>query len=484
LSGFAAPDQGSIQINGQPVGSFQIPDWKKQVIYIPQNPYIFRASFRDNVAFYHPQADQAEVLSAIQTVGLEEFLDELPYGLDTQIGEGARPLSGGQAQRVALARALLDKSRRILLFDEPTAHLDIETEVELKEKIIEAAGDLNGLHEFRFVIKNPGGGSTNATFEGTLVTPGRGHPYFESPVYDPPAFDPLLLLPYLSDISHNPFEVMAYLTALYGDFTDHDIEDILRDIFETAFSLEITESFEVRTDTVEAWYYESRDLGSMQDLGGYVDGVWVEDWQWVSDWQEVRVEPFEEDMEYNWHCREVVLTINSTVGDVLLDRMDDEQQERYILIMESHGLRQFVGSPFEDNWLGFVSSIYGYRFHPVTLEREMHTGIDIAKPEGTPVMCGAKGTVTFAGDKGSYGNTVIIEYTDDKSGLGIRLSYAHLAAINVSAGDVPAAGDIIGTVGQTGTATGAHLHMEISINENGGEWKTIDPIYFTEPYPS
>jgi len=359
-----------------------------------------------------------------------------------------------------------------------------QLEVELKEKIIEAASDLEGLQEFKFAINSPGGGSTNVIFEGTLIAPGCGHPYFEAPVYDSPDFDPLVLLPFLSGISHNPFEIMAYLTSVCGDFKGHDIENILRDIFEAAFSLEIVENFEVRTATVEAWYYEMRDLGGMQDLGHYEDGVWVPDWQWVSDWQEVRVEPFEEDMEYNWYRREVVLTINATIGDVLLDRMDDEQQEHYVLIMESHGLRQFVGSPFEDNWLGFVSSIYGYRFHPITLEREMHTGIDIAKPEGTPIMCGAQGTVIFAGDKNSYGNTVIVEYIDAESGFGVRLLYAHLAVIDVSVGDVLATGDVIGMVGQTGTATGAHLHMEISINENGGEWRTIDPIYFTEPYPS
>ena len=76
------------------------------------------------------------IRAALATVGMTDWLAKLPDGLATMIGSGHRELSGGQAQRIALARALLDDKRRVMMFDEPTAHLDIETELELKERML------------------------------------------------------------------------------------------------------------------------------------------------------------------------------------------------------------------------------------------------------------------------------------------------------------------------------------------------------------
>lgn len=136
LSGFYAPTSGSFDVQDHNVADLDIDTWRKQVVYIPQKPYVFSDTLRNNITFYTPDVSDEQVYEAIKVVGLEELVAELPDGLDTKIGSGQRALSGGQAQRIALARAFLDKKRKVMIFDEPTAHLDIETEIELKEKML------------------------------------------------------------------------------------------------------------------------------------------------------------------------------------------------------------------------------------------------------------------------------------------------------------------------------------------------------------
>lgn len=136
IAGFVEPDACSACVDGHPVATLAQDAWRRQVIYIPQHPYLFHATLRENIAFFRPDAPEDDIVRAVDAAGLADVVAALPLGLDTVVGEGARDLSGGERQRVAIARALVDRSRRIIVFDEPTAHLDIETEYELKERML------------------------------------------------------------------------------------------------------------------------------------------------------------------------------------------------------------------------------------------------------------------------------------------------------------------------------------------------------------
>lgn len=134
LAGFLEPSSGIITLNGKKITNLMEEKWRHSVSFIPQNTYIFSGSLRENLAFYEPEATEKEILQAAALAGLSELTQEV--GLEVHIGAGGRTLSGGQMQRVALARAFLSTKRNILFLDEPTAHLDIETELEIKSNIL------------------------------------------------------------------------------------------------------------------------------------------------------------------------------------------------------------------------------------------------------------------------------------------------------------------------------------------------------------
>ena len=152
------------------------------------------------------------------------------------------------------------------------------------------------------------------------------------------------------------------------------------------------------------------------------------------------------------------VTLSSkTLTGMIAGNLDSDQMERYNIYNSSRGCRQFLGSPFEQNWSGKISSYYGYRTSPTSGEVEMHNGLDIAMPEGTQILAVQDGTVQTATYSSSYGNYIILENND-----GYKTLYAHCRNLQVSAGQQVTTGDVIATVGNTGNSTGPHLHIEFS----------------------
>ncbi len=124
---------GVISIDGQDIASVTQNSLRSQISYVPQDPYLFHRSLRDNIIYGKEDATEKEIEAAIIKAHAKEFIDKLPDGLDTIVGERGVKLSGGQRQRVAIARAIL-KDAPILILDEATSALDSES-----EKLIQAA---------------------------------------------------------------------------------------------------------------------------------------------------------------------------------------------------------------------------------------------------------------------------------------------------------------------------------------------------------
>ena len=136
---FIEPAMGYISVDGHPLTNIPADEWRQQIAWVPQSPYIFQDSLAANLRLAKPEASEAEMTKACEQAGLMEFITTLPKGFFTAVGERGARLSGGQAQRLALARAFL-KDAPILLLDEPTSNLDPGLEAELRGSMQQLIG--------------------------------------------------------------------------------------------------------------------------------------------------------------------------------------------------------------------------------------------------------------------------------------------------------------------------------------------------------
>ena len=243
-------------------------------------------------------------------------------------------------------------------------------------------------------------------------------------------------------IEHDPYILMGYLTSAYQNFTYEQIEGVLRQLFNEQYSLTFTEETEIRYRTET---HVDPDTG----------------------------EETEEEVPYEWHILNVKLTA-TPLANLVVQRMSAEQKEICEILLQTKGNRQYVKNVFGTNWLPYVTSYYGYRVHPISGEKNYHTGVDIGMAQGTEILAGHDGTVTLAGNAGGYGLCVAIE-GEAYEGHTLTTKYGHCSQILVSVGQEVKAGDVIAKVGSTGNSTGPHLHLEVLVD---GQY--LNPLYFAD----
>lgn len=158
--------------------------------------------------------------------------------------------------------------------------------------------------------------------------------------------------------------------------------------------------------------------------------------------------------------------IRELEGEIGALEEDSKRLEREIIALQTYpGQRP---SALAEPVNGIITSPFGYRTHPISGVRKLHTGMDYGASSGTPIYAANRGRVIFSGWYGGYGNTIIIDH-----GGGLTTLYAHQSRLRVSAGQEVALGDRIGDIGTTGYSTGPHLHFET--REDG---VPVDPMKY------
>jgi len=134
---FYDPDSGSILIDGIDIKNYTLSDLRRKVGLVLQDVFIFTGTLKDNIAFSRPDASVEEIQAAARLARIHDFIDSLPEGYNTTVGERGITLSGGQRQRITIARALLAKPK-ILILDDALSFVDAKTEDEIQQAVEEA----------------------------------------------------------------------------------------------------------------------------------------------------------------------------------------------------------------------------------------------------------------------------------------------------------------------------------------------------------
>jgi ATP-binding cassette, subfamily C, bacterial len=139
VAGIVEPQSGEVLIDGTPLSAVDLTRWRQQIGYVPQEPFLLHESIALNVSLGDPQISRADVERALRSAHAWEFVEAMPQGMDTVVGERGSSLSGGQRQRVSIARALVHRPW-LLVLDEATAALDPESEAAVWQALKELRG--------------------------------------------------------------------------------------------------------------------------------------------------------------------------------------------------------------------------------------------------------------------------------------------------------------------------------------------------------
>jgi len=134
LMGFYTPTAGQVLVDGVPLNEHRMQSWRRRIGYVPQDAFLFNCSLRDNLLWANDAATENDLRRSCGEANADEFIETLPHGLDTIVGDRGIRLSGGQRQRIALARALLRKPE-LLVLDEATSSLDSHSEMLIQQAI-------------------------------------------------------------------------------------------------------------------------------------------------------------------------------------------------------------------------------------------------------------------------------------------------------------------------------------------------------------